>query len=47
MITRTTDAPVTTGPSARWWALAAIGLAMLAVGLDVTVLNVALPTGRV
>jgi MFS transporter, DHA2 family, multidrug resistance protein len=44
MITRTADAPVTAGPSARWWALAAIGLAMLAVGLDVTVLNVALPT---
>jgi MFS transporter, DHA2 family, multidrug resistance protein len=44
MTTRTADAPVTTGPSARWWALAAIGLAMLAVGLDVTVLNVALPT---
>jgi hypothetical protein len=30
--------------SGRWYALAAIGVAMLAVGLDVTVLNVALPT---
>jgi EmrB/QacA subfamily drug resistance transporter len=44
MTTQTADAPVTAGPAARWWALAAIGLAMLAVGLDVTVLNVALPT---
>jgi DHA2 family multidrug resistance protein-like MFS transporter len=44
MTIRTADAPVTAGPAARWWALAAIGLAMLAVGLDVTVLNVALPT---
>jgi EmrB/QacA subfamily drug resistance transporter len=42
MRTQTVDAPA--GPAARWWALAAIGLAMLAVGLDVTVLNVALPT---
>ena len=28
----------------RWWALAAIAVAMLAVGLDLTILNVALPT---
>ncbi len=28
----------------RWWALGAIALAVLAVGLDVTVLSVALPT---
>jgi EmrB/QacA subfamily drug resistance transporter len=28
----------------RWWALAALTLALLAVGLDVTVLSVALPT---
>lgn len=28
----------------RWWALGAISLAVLAVGLDVTVLSVALPT---
>ena len=28
----------------RWWALAAITLAVLAVGVDVTVLSVALPT---
>ncbi|HVV22624.1 MAG TPA: MFS transporter [Pseudonocardiaceae bacterium] len=44
MTTDTADAPAPTGTAARWWALAAIGLAMLAVGLDVTVLNVALPT---
>src|SRR5579872_3501958 len=30
--------------SARWWALAAITLGVLAVGLDVTILSVALPT---
>jgi DHA2 family multidrug resistance protein-like MFS transporter len=30
--------------SARWWALAAVTLGVLAVGLDVTVLSVALPT---
>jgi DHA2 family multidrug resistance protein-like MFS transporter len=35
-------APV--GLTSRWWALAAIALALLAVGLDVTILNVALPT---
>src|SRR5579859_8038452 len=28
----------------KWWALAAITLGVLAVGLDVTVLSVALPT---
>jgi EmrB/QacA subfamily drug resistance transporter len=28
----------------KWWALAALALSMLAVGLDLTVLNVALPT---
>src|SRR5579872_2732100 len=28
----------------RWWALAAVQLAVLAVGLDITVLSVALPT---
>lgn len=28
----------------RWWALAAVALAVLAVGLDITVLSVALPT---
>ena len=28
----------------KWWALAAITLAVLAVGLDATVLNLALPT---
>jgi EmrB/QacA subfamily drug resistance transporter len=44
MTTRTARPPAGTGPAARWWALGAIGLAMLAVGLDVTVLNVALPT---
>jgi DHA2 family multidrug resistance protein-like MFS transporter len=30
--------------SRRWWALAALTLGVLAVGLDVTVLSVALPT---
>ena len=44
MTTRTARPSAGTGPAARWWALGAIGLAMLAVGLDVTVLNVALPT---
>ncbi|WP_234313665.1 MFS transporter [Streptomyces sp. NBRC 109706] len=28
----------------RWWALAALGLAMLTLGFDLTILNVALPT---
>ena len=28
----------------RWWALGAITLAVLAVGMDVTVLSIALPT---
>ena len=28
----------------RWWALGALTLAVLAVGLDATVLSVALPT---
>ena len=32
------------GSSRRWWALAALDLGVLAVGLDVTVLSVALPT---
>ena len=30
--------------SRRWWALGAIILAILAIGLDQTVLNLALPT---
>jgi DHA2 family multidrug resistance protein-like MFS transporter len=30
--------------SRRWWALGALNLAVLAVGLDITVLSVALPT---
>ena len=30
--------------TARWWALAALALSMLTIGLDATVLNVALPT---
>ena len=33
-----------TGGTRKWWALAALALSMLAVGLDLTVLNVALPT---
>lgn len=28
----------------RWWALAALGLAVLALGFDITIMNVALPT---
>src|SRR3954464_311805 len=28
----------------RWWALGALALSMLTIGLDATVLNVALPT---
>lgn len=32
------------GGSTRWWALAALSLALLTVGLDTTVLTVALPT---
>jgi MFS family permease len=31
-------------PVRRWWALAALALAVLATALDMTVLNVALPT---
>ncbi|MEV4626975.1 MFS transporter [Micromonospora sp. NPDC049523] len=31
-------------PSSRWWALAALALAMLTIGLDTTVLTVAMPT---
>ena len=30
-------------PMARWWALGATALSLLVVGLDMTVLNVALP----
>ncbi len=30
--------------SARWWALGALSITLLVVGLDITVLNVALPT---
>ena len=33
-----------TGRPRRWWALGAIQLAVLAVGLDITILSVALPT---
>ncbi len=28
----------------KWWALGAIGVSMLTVGVDATILNVALPT---
>ncbi|MGH3247492.1 MAG: MFS transporter [Trebonia sp.] len=31
------------GPSGRWWALAALALSGLTIGLDATVLNIALP----
>jgi len=37
-------APVTTLGNLRWWALGALALAVLAVGVDGTVLSVALPT---
>jgi predicted MFS family arabinose efflux permease len=30
--------------NSRWWALAALALSTLAIGLDTTVLSVALPT---
>src|SRR5262244_2486866 len=33
-----------TSGTRRWWALGALSLSMLAVGIDVTVLNLALPT---
>jgi len=38
------NVPVLTRTSGRWWALGAVMLAVLAVGLDATVLSVALPT---
>lgn len=37
-------APVAVPGTRRWWALVALGLAVLAVGVDGTVLSVALPT---
>lgn len=36
--------PARTGGGAKWWALAGLSLGVLAVGLDATVLSVALPT---
>jgi DHA2 family multidrug resistance protein-like MFS transporter len=46
-VTRTGDHPGTaearTGRAGRWWALAALALTGLVIGLDSTVLNVALP----
>jgi DHA2 family multidrug resistance protein-like MFS transporter len=35
---------MTRSPHARWWAMGATALTLLVVGLDMTVLNVALPT---
>src|SRR4029434_8752158 len=35
---------MTTLGARRWWALGALALTLLVVGLDLTVLNVALPT---
>ena len=35
---------VDTGDPRRWWALGALLLAVLTVGFDITILNVALPT---
>ncbi len=43
LMTVLTDVRAGTG-SRNWWALAALSLAVLAVGLDATVLSVALPT---
>ena len=37
-------APIVTAGTRRWWALGALGLAVLTVGIDGTVLSVALPT---
>src|SRR4051794_19611383 len=34
----------TSTTNGRWWALAALALSMLTIGLDSTILNVALPT---
>src|ERR1035441_9525086 len=38
------SAPVAVSGTRKWWALGALGLAGLAVGVDGTVLSVALPT---
>src|SRR5437762_2347144 len=35
---------MSTAGTRRWWALGALSLSLLAVGLDLTVLNLALPT---
>ena len=35
---------MTRSPHARWWAMGATALTVFVVGLDMTVLNVALPT---
>ena len=40
-MTQNVQTPAVAG---RWWALAALALSMLTIGLDATVLNVALPT---
>jgi MFS family permease len=37
-------APIAVPGTRKWWALGALGLAVLAVGVDGTVLSVALPT---
>ena len=39
-----TPAPITVSGTRRWWALGTLGLAALVVGIDGTVLSVALPT---
>ncbi|HEX2820447.1 MAG TPA: MFS transporter [Streptosporangiaceae bacterium] len=46
MTTAPSDAlsPIAVSGTRRWWALAALGLAVLVVGIDGTVLSVALPT---
>ncbi|MGO8887413.1 MAG: MFS transporter, partial [Streptosporangiaceae bacterium] len=43
-VQRGASAPVAVPGTRRWWALGALGLAALTVGVDGTVLSVALPT---
>jgi EmrB/QacA subfamily drug resistance transporter len=43
MTASTADAPGVARSAARWWALVAIAASVLVVGLDLTVLNLALP----
>ncbi|PXY21285.1 MFS transporter [Prauserella muralis] len=46
-MTTTAPAPVSTGADRRrWWALAAVGLAQLLVIVDMTIMNIALPSAQ-